>query len=68
MMNDKTANNKQAGGLLLDRRSEDATPSRGGGKYDAVRLPVYNGISPSLNGLIFRKYPLLEILKQNRRK
>jgi RHS repeat-associated protein len=40
----------------------------GGGNYDAVILPVYNGISPTLNGLIFGKYPLLETLKQNKRK
>jgi hypothetical protein len=59
-------------GMLLGRQSrsfgfQQSTGSIGG-KYDAVRLPAYNNILSTLNGLIFGKYPLLETIKQNRKK
>ena len=35
--------------------------------YGGLILPNYNGVTPTLNGIAFGKYPLIRTLKQNRK-
>jgi RHS repeat-associated protein len=39
-----------------------------GNAYGGVNLPRINGVAPTLPGLIFAKYPLIQTLKQNNKR
>jgi hypothetical protein len=39
-----------------------------GNAYGGVKLPNYSGVAPTLPGLVFAKYPLIQTLKQNRKR